>query len=109
MSANIYHPSRGGVRGGRDQFNWEDVKEDKDRENYLGNDQTGMFVFCSRKIFFLSNLFAWNNPLQHLCICNSIIFKDFFIFCALDLLLHALQFACSRKIFSAHYILSCLW
>ena len=36
MSANIYHPSRGGVRGGRDQFNWEDVKEDKDRENYLG-------------------------------------------------------------------------
>ena len=37
MSANIYHPSRGGVRGGRDQFNWEDVKEDKDRENYLGS------------------------------------------------------------------------
>jgi len=37
MSANIYHPSRGGVRGGKDQFNWEDVKEDKDRENYLGH------------------------------------------------------------------------
>ena len=37
MSANIYHPSRGGVRGGKDQFNWDDVKEDKDRENYLGN------------------------------------------------------------------------
>ena len=36
MSANIYHPSRGGVRGGKDQFNWDDVKEDKDRENYLG-------------------------------------------------------------------------
>ncbi|XP_065053628.1 multiple myeloma tumor-associated protein 2 homolog [Rhopilema esculentum] len=37
MSANIYHPSRGGVRGGKDQFNWEDVKSDKDRENYLGH------------------------------------------------------------------------
>ena len=36
MSANVYHPSRGGVRGGRDQFNWDDVKTDKDRENYLG-------------------------------------------------------------------------
>lgn len=31
-----YEPSRGGVRGGRDQFDWEDVKVDKDRENYLG-------------------------------------------------------------------------
>jgi len=28
---------RGGTRGGRDQFNWEDVKSDKDRENYLGH------------------------------------------------------------------------
>lgn len=34
--ASIYHPSRGGVRGGKDQFNWEDVKTDKERENYLG-------------------------------------------------------------------------
>ncbi|CAI9091377.1 OLC1v1026398C1 [Oldenlandia corymbosa var. corymbosa] len=33
----MYHPSRGGVRGGRDQFNWEDVKVDKHRENYLGH------------------------------------------------------------------------
>ena len=32
----IYHPSRGGVRGGADQFDWEDVKTDKDRECYLG-------------------------------------------------------------------------
>lgn len=31
-----YEPTRGGVRGGRDQFDWEDVKVDKDRENYLG-------------------------------------------------------------------------
>lgn len=34
--AGIYHPSRGGVRGGKDQFNWDDVKTDKDRESYLG-------------------------------------------------------------------------
>ncbi|KAJ7514227.1 hypothetical protein O6H91_23G034100 [Diphasiastrum complanatum] len=33
----MYHPSRGGVRGGRDQFNWEDVKADKHRENYIGH------------------------------------------------------------------------
>nr|ACU14918.1 unknown [Glycine max] len=33
----MYHPTRGGVRGGRDQFTWEDVKVDKHRENYLGH------------------------------------------------------------------------
>ncbi|XP_059628456.1 uncharacterized protein LOC132271176 [Cornus florida] len=33
----MYHPTRGGVRGGRDQFSWEDVKVDKHRENYLGH------------------------------------------------------------------------
>lgn len=26
----------GGVRGGQDQFNWDEVKVDKHRENYLG-------------------------------------------------------------------------
>jgi hypothetical protein len=30
-------PSRGGVRGGRDQFSWDKVKNDKHRENYLGH------------------------------------------------------------------------
>uniref|UniRef100_A0A061QLT8 Multiple myeloma tumor-associated protein 2 n=1 Tax=Tetraselmis sp. GSL018 TaxID=582737 RepID=A0A061QLT8_9CHLO len=29
-------PPRGGSRGGKDQFNWEEVKTDKFRENYLG-------------------------------------------------------------------------
>lgn len=33
----MFHPTRGGVRGGRDQFKWDDVKTDKDRFNYLGN------------------------------------------------------------------------
>ncbi|KAK4759951.1 hypothetical protein SAY87_023082 [Trapa incisa] len=33
----MYHPTRGGVRGGRDQFSWEDVKVDKHRENYIGH------------------------------------------------------------------------
>ncbi|XP_009992947.1 PREDICTED: multiple myeloma tumor-associated protein 2 [Chaetura pelagica] len=33
----MFSSSRGGVRGGQDQFNWEDVKMDKQRENYLGN------------------------------------------------------------------------
>lgn len=27
----------GGTRGGQDQFRWEDVKTDRDRENYLGH------------------------------------------------------------------------
>lgn len=30
-------PPRPGARGGRDQFNWESVKTDKDREFYLGH------------------------------------------------------------------------
>lgn len=30
-------PPRGGARGGKDQFNWENVKSDKDREFYLGH------------------------------------------------------------------------
>ncbi|XP_010031287.2 multiple myeloma tumor-associated protein 2 [Eucalyptus grandis] len=33
----MYHPTRGGVRGGRDQFSWDDVKADKHRENYIGH------------------------------------------------------------------------
>ncbi|XP_006011828.1 multiple myeloma tumor-associated protein 2 [Latimeria chalumnae] len=33
----MFGSCRGGVRGGQDQFNWEDVKTDKQRENYLGN------------------------------------------------------------------------
>jgi hypothetical protein len=32
----MHHPSRGGVRGGKDQFEWETIKTDKHRENYLG-------------------------------------------------------------------------
>ncbi|KAL5100169.1 hypothetical protein RYX36_004496 [Vicia faba] len=34
----MYHPTRGGVRGGRDpKFTWDDVKADKHKENYLGH------------------------------------------------------------------------
>lgn len=33
----MYHPTRGGVRGGKDQFTWDQVKTDKDRECYLGH------------------------------------------------------------------------
>ena len=33
----MFHPCRGGVRGGKDQFTWESVKTDKDRECYLGH------------------------------------------------------------------------
>lgn len=33
----MFHPTRGGTRGGKDQFKWDDVKSDKDRECYLGH------------------------------------------------------------------------
>ncbi|EPQ32087.1 uncharacterized protein PFL1_00285 [Pseudozyma flocculosa PF-1] len=33
----MYHQSRPGARGGAGNFSWEDVKNDKDREFYLGN------------------------------------------------------------------------
>ncbi|KAJ3293524.1 hypothetical protein HK104_004396 [Borealophlyctis nickersoniae] len=33
----MFHPTRGGTRGGQGLFKWEDVKEDKHRENYLGH------------------------------------------------------------------------
>mmetsp|Transcript_16110 Transcript_16110/g.31566 ORF Transcript_16110/g.31566 Transcript_16110/m.31566 type:complete len:355 (-) Transcript_16110:313-1377(-) len=36
--AGIFNgPLRGGTRGGKDQFKWEDVKNSKDREYYLGH------------------------------------------------------------------------
>mmetsp|Transcript_50199 Transcript_50199/g.122503 ORF Transcript_50199/g.122503 Transcript_50199/m.122503 type:complete len:213 (+) Transcript_50199:120-758(+) len=36
--AGIYNgPSRGGTRGGKDQFNWEDAKEDRQLQNHLGH------------------------------------------------------------------------
>jgi len=33
----LFHPTRAGTRGGKDQFNWNSVKSDKDRECYLGH------------------------------------------------------------------------
>ncbi|KAI9164393.1 hypothetical protein H9P43_008244 [Blastocladiella emersonii ATCC 22665] len=33
----MFNPTRGGNRGGRDQFSWDDVKKDQHRENYLGH------------------------------------------------------------------------
>jgi len=33
----MFHPTRSGARGGKDQFSWDQVKDDKDRENYLGH------------------------------------------------------------------------
>jgi hypothetical protein len=33
------HYRTGGTRGGADQFKWDDVKGDRDRENYLGHSQ----------------------------------------------------------------------
>lgn len=35
--AEMFHPTRGGTRGGAAEFSWDDVRKDKDRENYLGH------------------------------------------------------------------------
>ncbi len=37
MAAIYNGPARGGTRGGKDQFNWDDVKEDKNHQSYLGH------------------------------------------------------------------------
>lgn len=51
--SKMYHPSRGGVRGGQDQFDWEDVKADKYRENYLGESRSSVFQFPHNRIWAL--------------------------------------------------------
>lgn len=33
----MYHPTRGGTRGGQAEFSWEDVRNHQHRENYLGH------------------------------------------------------------------------
>ncbi|KDQ12470.1 hypothetical protein BOTBODRAFT_34439 [Botryobasidium botryosum FD-172 SS1] len=33
----MFHPTRGGTRGGQAEFKWTDVSADKDREHYLGH------------------------------------------------------------------------
>ncbi|KAI9090800.1 kinase phosphorylation protein-domain-containing protein [Phlyctochytrium arcticum] len=37
LAKMFHHPTREGTRGGQGLFKWEDVKEDKYRENYLGH------------------------------------------------------------------------
>lgn len=47
--SGLYLPPRGGSRGGGDQFDWEDVKVDKHRENYLGEwDVCVLALACTR-------------------------------------------------------------
>ena len=60
--SKMYHPSRGGVRGGQDQFDWEDVKADKYRENYLGESHASVFQFPHNRIWALK--FKNNRPLN---------------------------------------------
>lgn len=40
--SRMSHQIRPGARGGRDQFSWDQVKEDKQRLNYLGSSIHGM-------------------------------------------------------------------
>ena len=40
--SRMSHQIRPGARGGRDQFSWDQVKEDKQRSNYLGSSIHGL-------------------------------------------------------------------
>ncbi|GIL88513.1 hypothetical protein Vretifemale_16487 [Volvox reticuliferus] len=73
-------PPRPGARGGRDQFSWDNVKADKDREYYLGHSvkalagrwQKGALFVCWRKCsthHFL-DLAYLNTGLKHLPCCE---------------------------------------
>ncbi len=42
---------KGGTRGGKDQFSWEQVKTDKDRECYLGHSVMAPGIFFKLKLF----------------------------------------------------------
>lgn len=43
LNMSLYNgPPRGGSRGGQDQFNWSNVKADKDREYYLGHSEKAL-------------------------------------------------------------------
>ena len=33
----MFNPTRDGCRGGRDKFNWDELRNDRHRQNYLGN------------------------------------------------------------------------
>ena len=59
----MHHPSRGGVRGGKDQFEWESVKTDKHRENYLG-----IFVISFLNILVLENDRFGVVPCEHITV-----------------------------------------
>ena len=65
-------------------------------------------LFSARGRYFSpSNLRAWKNRPRIFSPYEMIYFSSiFFKFWALDWALRARQFACARKIFSAHYILS---
>lgn len=43
--------TRGGTRGGKDQFNWSQVKADKYREFYLG--QVKYFIYSLNSLFLI--------------------------------------------------------
>ena len=61
----------GGVRGGQDQFNWDDVKVDKHRENYLG-ESTGGQLALSPASSLASRLMARKkNNRDSYSICKS--------------------------------------
>ena len=71
----LWRLSVSGARGGKDQFNWESVKSDKDREFYLGHSvkasvgrwQKGNSLadcyegFVSKKLqrFFAASILCW--------------------------------------------------
>jgi hypothetical protein len=56
--------SASGARGGKDQFNWENVKSDKDREFYLGHSVKASVGRWQKGVcaVFVLNLGTWTFP-----------------------------------------------
>ena len=57
----MYYIPRGGTRGGADQFTWDSVKTDKDREYYLGWYFCLDFKFC---LCFVTSLYLWKKHVR---------------------------------------------
>lgn len=63
----MYHPTRGGNRGGQDQFDWEDVKADKYRESYLGESK-----LCRE----VKNKIVTSFKFTDFCFCKSEVYNN---------------------------------
>jgi hypothetical protein len=79
---------RGGTRGGRDRFDWDSVKNDKYRLNYLGNSvhaSVGRWQQCTRDTFFFLHLYITLYLLSLSIFLSLFLTCNFFLFLSLSI------------------------